>query len=295
VNLLDWGIEVVLWLQRFSPALDAPFKALTFLGDQEFFMLFLPLVYWCVDREAGRRLIVLFLLSAFLNSALKELFAQPRPFEYDHRVRRLVAAAGGGLPSGHTQGATVVWGYIGAHWRRPWLWALVAVLMTGIPLSRVYLGVHFPTDLLGGYAAGALVLISYYYLAPRIVGWLQATSLAALLILGGVLPLVLAVVFPLDAGNGLRIGASLAGMSVGFLLEQRFVRFETAGSVWRRLFRYMVGVAVLFGIYLGLRMLLSGVAPAAFWRLVRYGLVGFWGAFGAPWVFVKLRLAQTGP
>ncbi len=53
-GILDWGVEVILWLQQFSPTLDLPSKALTWLGDEEFFMLLLPLV--CADRTlAGRR------------------------------------------------------------------------------------------------------------------------------------------------------------------------------------------------------------------------------------------------
>lgn len=50
-SILDWGISVVIWLQHFSPELDLPFKALTFMGDQPFFMLLLSLLYWCVNTK----------------------------------------------------------------------------------------------------------------------------------------------------------------------------------------------------------------------------------------------------
>jgi hypothetical protein len=73
-GLLNWGIDVVLWFQQFSPALDVPFKILTFLGDKEFFLLLLPLIYWCVDRQAGARLFMLLLFSACLNEVDKLLF-----------------------------------------------------------------------------------------------------------------------------------------------------------------------------------------------------------------------------
>ena len=56
---LDWGIEVVLWFQQFSPALDLPFKSLTFLGNLEFFLILMPLIYWCLDRRLGARLLIL--------------------------------------------------------------------------------------------------------------------------------------------------------------------------------------------------------------------------------------------
>jgi len=53
---LDWGIGVVLWFQQFSPALDIPFKGLTFLGDETFYLVFMPVLYWCIDRRTGSRL-----------------------------------------------------------------------------------------------------------------------------------------------------------------------------------------------------------------------------------------------
>ena len=123
-DILDWGIEVVLWFQQFSPALDLPFKSLTFLGNLEFFLILLPVIYWCLDRRLGVRLLILFLISAYINSAAKVIADQPRPFEYDSRVKALVPAGGGGLPSGHTQRAVVVWGYLASQVRRRILWIL---------------------------------------------------------------------------------------------------------------------------------------------------------------------------
>jgi hypothetical protein len=49
-DILDWGIEVVLWFQQFSPALDLPFKGLSFLGNLEFFLIFMPLIYGGLPR-----------------------------------------------------------------------------------------------------------------------------------------------------------------------------------------------------------------------------------------------------
>ena len=117
--MLDWGVEVVLWFQQFSPALDLPFKSLTFLGNLEFFLILMPLIYWCLDRRMGARLLILFLISAYINSVAKVIADQPRPFHYDSRIKALVHAGGGGLPSGHTQSAVVVWGYLASQARRP--------------------------------------------------------------------------------------------------------------------------------------------------------------------------------
>jgi len=293
LEILDRGIDVVLWFQQFSPTLDLPFKALTALGNQEFFMLMLPLVYWCIDRNAGGRLIFLFLVSAYLNQIAKAVFNQPRPFEYDPRVRQLTDATGGGLPSGHTQGAVVVWGFLALYWKRPWLRVLAAALMIGIPLSRIYLGVHFPTDLLGGYIIGAILLWLYFGLTAPIIEMLGKLALNLQLLLAVLLPLVLAAVYRGSGGYGVMMGGVLMGLALGLILERRFVRFRVGGRWWLRLSAYVLGVAMLFGFYLGLRVLFANLAPPALWRFIRYAIVGFWGTFGAPWLFVKLKLVAT--
>ena len=176
--ILDWGIEVVLWFQQFSPALDLPFKTLTFLGDETFYLVFMPLIYWCIDRPTGSRLFFLLLFSAYLNSIAKVLSDQPRPFTYDQRVQSIVDAGGGGMPSGHTQNAVVIWGFLAARSGKKISWLIAAFLMVGIPLSRVYLGVHFPTDLIGGYLLGGIIMIMFLLSAPRLEIWLVEKGFA---------------------------------------------------------------------------------------------------------------------
>ena len=128
-TILDSGITVVLWFQQFSPTLDVPFEILTFMGDEVFFLLFLPLLYWCIDRRTGARLIVLFLFSAYVNGFVKIVANQPRPFQYDPRVQKLVPAGYNGFPSGHTQGAVVVWGYLASVYKKTWAWIVAGALM----------------------------------------------------------------------------------------------------------------------------------------------------------------------
>ena len=87
------------------------------------------------------------------------------------------------------------------------------------------------------------------------------------------------------------IGA-LMGVSTGIVLERRFVRFNSHGSWWERVIRYLLGVSILFGLWGGLRIVFFTMEPAALLRFIRYTLVGLWGGLGAPWLFVRLKLAS---
>ena len=292
-DILDWGVDVVLWFQQFSPALDLPFKSLTFLGNLEFFLIFMPLIYWCCDRRLGARLLFLFLISAYINSIAKVIADQPRPFHYDSRVKTLVPASGGGMPSGHTQSAVVVWGYLAAQAGRPAPWILAGFLMIAIPASRLYLGVHFPTDLLGGYIIGALLLAIYLQIVLKVEAWLVQKELIWQIGLAILLPVLFIFLNPEGSVSALNAAGVLLGFAPGLILERRWIRFKSGGRPANRILRFMAGFIVLFGIWMGLRIAFEGMAPAFLLHIVRYALAGMWFALGAPWLFVRLKLAGT--
>lgn len=291
-TILDWGVNVVLWFQQFSPAMDVPFKVLTFMGDEMFFLLFMPFIYWCVNRRTGARMIILFLFSSYINAFVKVIAKQPRPFHYDTRVQKIVDAGYGGFPSGHTQGAVVVWGYLASVYKKTWLWILAILLMIFIPMSRVYLGVHFPTDLLGGYIIGALLLVIYLKYEPYIEKWINQKGIVFQLGCAIILPILLIIILPGQDKLGVTSAATLMGMSAGFALERKLVGFELSGKWWKRIVSYVIGIVVLIGLRIVLSIAFKHLDPEPVFRTIRYGLLGLWGAFGAPWVFLMLRLAE---
>jgi membrane-associated phospholipid phosphatase len=291
--ILRWGIDVVLWMQRASPTLDGLFKALTFLGSEEFYLLLLPLVYWCIDRALGARLIVLLLFSAVVNTVVKLVAAQPRPFMYDSRVKAIATESTYGFPSAHAQNATAVWGLLGRTVRRRWFWGAIGALVAGIGVSRVYLGVHFPTDVLGGLALGVVALWAFVRYWPAVRRWLSGLRVSVQLAVTILGPLAL-LFFERSESVALGVG-TMVGVGAGMVLERRLVRFDTAGTVGRRIIRLLVGGLVLVGIWAGLRSVFTGLEPAIVLRVIRYGLVGLWGTLGAPWSFVRLRIAGQMP
>jgi membrane-associated phospholipid phosphatase len=288
--ILDWGVKVVLWLQQSSPSLDLPFKILTFMGNEGFFIIVLPFIYWCVDRRTGARLSVLFLFSAYVNSAVKVFACQPRPFQYDSRVKQIVRAGGGGFPSGHTQGTVVFWGYLALRFRRLFLWVIAGVLIILIPLSRLYLGVHFPTDLLGGYLVGGMLLLLYLLFEPRVETWLLGKGIIWQICSALFVPFLMIFFCPGGGKYGIGSAAMLMGMGMGFILERLWVGFECRGLWRKRILCFLLGMGVLLLLGSGLRTCLSGLEPEPFFRSVRYALMGLWCGLGAPWAFLKLGM-----
>jgi len=286
--VFDSGITLISWLQQFSPAMDPLFKALTFLGDEAFFLVSLPCIYWCLNKKIGARLSVLFLSSAYINMVAKIMADLPRPFDYSSAIQPLVKAAGGGFPSGHTQGAVVFWGYLAFCYPNTSFRYLAGFLILGIPLSRVYLGVHFPIDLVGGYLIGMVLLLGFIKGESHFARWKDTIGFSGLLTMSLCLPALLAFLFS-EEKTAVAAMAALAGLGVGFILEERYLGFETAQTYGRKGAVFSVGIAVFAVIYIGLKEVFAGLEPAALFRYIRYGLVGLWGGVGAPWLFLRLK------
>jgi len=313
-----WQIDLMLWMRDVLPGLVGLFEAVTSLGGEMFFLIAVPLLTWCIDRRTGARLTVVFLISTYANCGLKSLFSSPRPMDVASErldplfvdgiadARERYDATGYGFPSGHTQATAVVWGYlihVTAGLRRKLaasprrhlagaFIALAALLTVLVPLSRVYLAVHFVTDVLGGYVFGFAILAAYLWLAPSAETWLTSNGLAAQLTLAVGVPVVAALLVPSE--GAVTAAGTLMGMGVGFSLERRWIGFSTQGTLVARAGRFLVGIAVLGGLYAGLKVAFDGLEPHLVWRFIRYAAVGLWGGLGAPWVFVRLRLAHSG-
>jgi membrane-associated phospholipid phosphatase len=292
-GMWEWGLELIRAVQSVhGPALDAIFRAITFMGEEDFFLILLPLILWCVDFAFGARLAFFFLFSTFVNSGAKGLFAHPRPFDLDPAVK-LHDAGGYGFPSGHSQSAVVVWGIIASYVRKRWAWALAVLLMVLIGFSRIYLGVHFPTDVLGGWTLGIILLAVYMFLVPHIEAWLKRANIVVRLALVVFIPLVLVLIYPsYDAISAMGV---FLGAGVGIVLAGQWVPFSAAGPLWQRVVRLLLGAIVLLALRFGLGAIFpdEGEALYALMRFVRYVVVGLWAGLGAPWTFLKLRLAPS--
>ncbi len=289
-KILEWGIEVILWLQQASPALDWPMRFITALGSGAFLASLAIVFYWNIDHRIGARLLVLLVFSSYVNVAAKAIFNQPRPYMFDHRVLMLSSASGGGLPSGHTQAATVIWVYLALAYRQRRLWIVTAVMLILVPLSRLYLGVHFPTDLLGGFIIG-LALVALWQVVPALERWLERRRILWSLLLVGMLPIL--AVLSLSYGDDafLLLGAG-TGFCLGLCYQRRWLHFRCQGSPRQKLRRIFVGAAPVLVFSLADILPTFRFLDIPIARFIWYTLLGLWLALGAPWLFQRLGLAH---
>lgn len=319
-SLYEFGLSVSQWWQSNYPQLASFFQLISELGRFEFYLAVVPLIYWCINKQMGKHLIFLLAFSDILNSISKHSFRQPRPYWLDASLG-LDEEGSYGMPSGHAQGATVMYVFLGMWLRRNWVWLLClsAVLVMG--LSRIYLGVHFVHDVLLGTTIALLVLVGYVVWQRNFYERFRNRILGQRVMFILLLGLVVAIVYvairlligspdmtaawashieeaELESVQGVATAFGiLLGVGLGFILEVSWVRFQEQGTWWQKVLRYLLGMAGAAAFVFGLR----AVFPTEpLWlalplRIIRYFAAGFWVSYYAPYLFVRLKLAKAHP
>ncbi len=189
-----WDTGPVQTLQGVGSGVEALMQFFTFLGSEIFFLLLVPLVYWCINKSLGADMGVLLTFSGVVNGLLKSFLKHPRPF-WSNPTLQLSDAVSFSLPSGHAQNSTVVFGYLalwlagkenkaGRKSGARWLWVVFLILLILlVSISRAYLGVHYPGDILWGCAIGVLIITLYAWLKPRALPWLRKQAIGTHVVL----------------------------------------------------------------------------------------------------------------
>jgi hypothetical protein len=295
---MQWGVQLILAIQQQrTPMLDEFFRAVTTLGGMGHLFV-VPFVIWCLSYRAGSRMLVTLLLSVFVNFALKDIFAQPRPFELEPRIgpdREL----GFGIPSGHAQHTLIEWSLIAAWVARRWFTVLAVLLFVLIGFSRVYLGVHFPTDVLAGWAIGGAILWLHLRCADGIAARLDAGGLGVQLGAAGGVSLLFAAFYlvlphtPYIVGSG----GLFFGAAAGIALCHHWLRPPEGGALWQRALRYVLGIAVLLAWVGQSGKWLPQQHDLAWFALIyaNNAIGGLWLTLGAPALFQLTRLTPPAP
>lgn len=293
-SILNWGLDVIRAIQTISsPGLTVVMEILTLAGSEYFYMLFLPILFWCVDERFAARFGLVFLFSSFVNSWTKVLFAQPRPFNLDPSVG-LSHESSYGLPSGHAQGTATFWGLLSPRIKRPWGLLLAILVPAVVSFTRLYLGVHFPTDVIAGLVLGWGFALAGIFLGDVAAKQLASWNIRIRIIIAAALTLVMNALNMHDTSlPGIFFGTAVGA---AFLFEK--LRFDaSSGSLGQKAARFGVGLAGALILYLGIKLIVPGEGGAlyALFRFIRYGLIGAWVSLGAPWLFLRLKLAGTRP
>ncbi len=285
----DWEMRLMEWLQAHIGSSSLGFWLLSNLsafGEQLLMVAIMGFLYWGLNKEFGKYIGVNVLMANVWNPLIKNAVLRLRPYfvpGYNVKLLRLidsgadpmdVAAQGYSFPSGHSASAVAAYGSLAAHEKkRKLLWVLAVVLPLLVGFSRVYVGAHFPTDVLCGWALGAVIVALIPWLRRKINNrWL----FYAVLLLSS-----LPGFFYCTSNDYF----SSFGMLLGFVLaepfEEKYVKFENTSNLLRCILRTVGGGAIYFGLNEVLKLpfpselLAAGNFTAYLIRTLRYTVVIF--------------------
>lgn len=317
--LYQFGISLIQSIQTLSPALDGVMKGFTSLGYVEFYLVFIPFIYWSVDRRIGFRALLILLYTHFISMSFKLLFHEPRPY-WIGGVKPLSTETSYGIPSSHASNSLAVGGYLAKQVKENWLRWIIGIVIFFVAFSRLYLGVHFPQDVLFGWLIGFTVLWAVAKWETSMRDWLDHKSTSAQVAFGFVISLLMVAIgfiirfivagtpdpvewsqYSTEARtitNFITLAGAAFGAQTGYALMRKYASFNAKGPAGKRAARYLIGLIGLMMLYLGLDFAFSAIAVdestmGYILRYVRYSLATFWVAFLAPWVFLKFKLAEA--
>lgn len=303
-HINEASIPFILWLQESfqSDGMTALMRFFSFLGTEYFFLLAMPFIYWTLSKRWGVMTALALVFSSYAAGFIKWSFNLARP--PSPPVQRWWHETSPGFVSGHATTAMGVWGTLAALVQRAWFWALAGILIFFIGFSRIYLGVHYPSDVIGGWVTGFVVTVLLLWMVPKleraIRSWRGGIMLAAVLALS----LFLVAIFPLNPqtpfwpnASAVQLAGLLFGMLAGLVWDVKSLHFQVDGPWPKRLLRFLLGLMILALLYLLPKFLLDALPLENYLaiqtiRYLRYALVGFAVSGLGPWVFQKLSLTR---
>ena len=284
-------------------------SAVTQLGGEVIFIVAAVVVFWCVSKWEGYYLMTIAFCGTVLNQFLKLICRVPRPWVRDPNFTIVESAraeaTGYSFPSGHTQNAIGLFGGMARWGGRRWVRLGLTALALVIAFSRMYLGVHTPADVGVSLVLAAALVLGLYPLMrraqekPRYMGYVLA---AMLVVSGAFVVFVEAYGFSADTdaenlasgiGNAWKMLGAVAGMTLAWLLDRRYIHFETQAVWWVQVIKVAVGMALLLAIKSGLKApLLALLGHEGLAGGVRYFLLVL--VAGAVWPLVFRPMSKWG-
>ncbi|CAM3949265.1 MULTISPECIES: phosphatase PAP2 family protein [Bacillus] len=273
---LEWMISLE------GSVLTALFKLVSIIANETLYLIVISISYWCVSKRKAFHMIVMLCFSGYIGIVIKEFMKIPRPYTYDG-IQSLYekSAASYSFPSTHVQLATTFWGSFMILCKKRIIWMIGIVFIILVSISRLYLRVHWLSDIIGAVLFSVIVVYLYTKvtmgLSDRKFILLQRIILAVSLIM---------YVMTSQVDN-LKLLGVLTGSTIGIMLENHFINMNESNDFKMQVVKTVLGLSILLVV----QLLLKKVIPDMYY--LRYVLTGFTITFLCPFMFHMLRIKNV--
>ena len=283
---MEWEVELIEWVQKTLGSLNSTIGTiLSFVGGEIGLLLVVLIVLFCWKKECGKRLALIVTAVNTWLPMIKAVVLRPRPYmEYPDRVQGIadfgdsaslddIAAQGYSFPSTHSASAAGILIPLAKEVKKRWMWIVAIVMTFLVGVSRAVNGMHYPTDILAGWALGLAGAGICMLLEKKVKNeWIRH-----LILLATVLP---GLFFVRTEDYYTSLGLVI-GLIAAIHFEEKFVNFSDTRNIWAMILRVVGAFAIYYVLNTLLKLpfskeFLSGGTMGAFLvRMVRYAVIIF--------------------
>ena len=289
VNRLNIEWQILELLHKLSSKFMNYFAFLiSYLGSGILLFAVIAIVYFLISKKQGRLIGLVIAPSMVFNNILKTLFSAKRPFEFSGKeyLRKLDVkmdqATGTSFPSGHAQISSATYSEVFINFKKIWLRIICVAFIVLIAFSRLYLGVHFPGDVLVGLILGIGLSVFLHYMYAKI----EDKNYKYFIYL---IPLVITIPFiiinfnnPTSADLFKTFGFASA-FTLSMFIEEKFIKFKEDVPFKNKLLRLLL--AAVFGLLVYASKII--LPSHNFFQFLRYFLVTITSFMIVPFFFKK--------
>ena len=241
--MFAFELQFLRWLEGLRTGfLNAFFEGITMLGEETLIILLVVALWFAVDKKLAQQVFFVTATSLSVNGIIKSFAKVPRPFTKGITCVRLDTATGYSFPSGHTQGFATWSSFFAVKLKKAWLTILVGVLIALVAISRLYLGAHYPSDVIVAVALGVGLSIAGNYFFEKVEN-VKKLYLGTLLILTPFIVYFLFVADPLFADLFKTFGM-VGGLVALSFLDEKMKPLSYDVAWWKKLVRIVIGVVL---------------------------------------------------
>ena len=305
---MEFQLDILMYLQSIrNELLTGIFTFFTICTEVPVITVLTAMLYWCINKKAGQRILFALAGSLNINVAVKNIVKMPRPIGTKGLISlRTQTATGYSFPSGHTQTATTFWTSMITQFKNIWIYIIGILMILGAGISRLYLAVHWPMDVIVGWILGIILSILFIKLFDYIDNSKNYYILVIIMLIFGV------CTYFVGGEDFYKLFGLYSGFALGYMVEDTYISFSTENKQRKNIFskstskiegtkgkilRFIIGIISLLIVYLIFKnientfMIGKNEEIINIFKYLKYTIIVFWGVAIAPALFKLFKLA----